>query len=344
MSPVPASVLTFNSPPSAMMGLRVMSRILARLAALFVLLAVTVWLVWIPSAKESGYMFVQAWGGQGVAPGQFNDPTGIAVTGDEVFVSDARNARIQVFDFDGRFKRQFGSKGDAPGQLGRPMNLSIAADEIYVADYWNDRVQVFGLDGTPRRAIGRAGDGQGDFNAPGGVAVAPGGDLFVVDFYNQRVQHLRADGSFVKQWGETGQIGIRAGQFNYPTDVALASDGTLYVADGYGDRVQAFSRDGNFVRKWGGPFASNIFGPFNGWFATVTGIAVDTDGSVFVADFYNNRIQKFAADGTFLTAFGEQGSGAGQFNKAIAVAVAGDGTVFVADHGNHRVQKWQEVD
>jgi hypothetical protein len=43
-------------------------------------------------------------------------------------------------------------------------------------------------------------------------------------------------------------------------------------------------------------------------------------------------------------AFGEQGLGAGQFNKAIAVAVAGDGMVFVADHGNHRVQKWQEMD
>jgi len=73
----------------------------------------------------------------------------------------------------------------------------------------------------------------------------------------------------------------------------------------------------------------------------VTGIAVDTHGSVFVADFYNNRIQKFAADGTFLTAFGGQGSGAGQFNKAVAVAIARDGTVFAVDYANNRVQKWR---
>lgn len=311
-------------------------------AALFLVgLFITGWLLWMPSAKEPGYVFVAAWGGPGSAPGQFNDPTGIAVTDTEVFVSDARNARIQVFNLDGRFKRQFGAKGDGPGQLGRPMNLIIEGDELSVADYWNDRIQVFGLDGVPRRVIGRAGSGPGEFNAPGGVAVAPNGDLFVADFYNQRIQHLRADGSFIKQWGNSGEAGVCAGEFNYPTDVALSRDGTLYVADGYNDRIQVFSNSGRFLRKWGGPFAVNIFGPFNGWFATVTGIAVDDRGSVFVADFYNNRIQKFAPDGTFLTAFGERGNGPGQFDHAIAVAVARDGTVFVADYVNNRIQKWR---
>ena len=95
------------------------------------------------------------------------------------------------------------------------------------------------------------------------------------------------------------------------------------------------------MRKWGGPFALNIFGPFNGWFATVTGITLDGQGNVFVADFYNNRVQKFAPDGTFLTTFGEQGQGPGQFEKAIAVAVAGDGTVFVVDFANNRIERWQ---
>jgi hypothetical protein len=60
-----------------------------------------------------------------------------------------------------------------------------------------------------------------------------------------------------------------------------------------------------------------------------------------VADFYNHRIQKFAPDGTFLTAFGEQGTGRGQFNHAIAVSVAKDGTVFVVDFGNNRIQRWR---
>lgn len=85
----------------------------------------------------------------------------------------------------------------------------------------------------------------------------------------------------------------------------------------------------------------NIFGPFNGWFATVTSIAVDKEGNVFVADFYNHRIQKFTSDGTFLAAFGKEGTGPGEFQYPLAVTVADDGTVFVTDFGNNRVQKWQ---
>lgn len=65
-----------------------------------------------------------------------------------------------------------------------------------------------------------------------------------------------------------------------------------------------------------------IPGSFSGWFKVVTNIAIGPKGDIFAADFYNNRIQKFRADGTFLTSFGRKGSGPGQLDHAIAVAVA----------------------
>ncbi len=286
---------------------RTVFRIVGGLVGAVAVLLVAGWLAFIPSPKEPGYEFVAAWGGKGAGPGRFRDPTGIAVAGAEVFVADARNGRIQVFDFDGNFRRQFGKPGTALGDLKRPMNLRIANGELYVAEYWNDRIQVFGLDGTARRIIGGSGSAPGRFNAPGGVAVAANGDLFVADFYNQRIQQLRPDGTIVRQLGRTGEVGIWAGEFNYPTDVAIGRDGTVFVADGYNDRSQEFGADGTYLRRWGGPFGLNIFGPFNGWFATVTSVAVDKDGNLFVADFYNHRVQKFAPDGTFLTSFGGRG-------------------------------------
>jgi sugar lactone lactonase YvrE len=237
---------------------------------------------WFPSVKEPPYKLVNTWGGKGEATGQFNEPTGVAVSKSEVFVSDSRNARIQVFDFDGNFQRLFGQAlgepGDEPNdgkaQLGRPMNLTVANDKLYVADYFNDVIQVYSLQGEFLRAIGKPGVGPGAFNAPGGVAVASNGDIFIADFYNQRIQQLDANGAFIRQWGTPGETGVWASEFNYPTDVAIAADGTLYIADGYNDRVQALNSSGEFSHKWGGPLAMNIFGSFNGWFATVTGISV----------------------------------------------------------------------
>ena len=314
-------------------------KVLGAFAAAGAVLVVLGWLAFVPRTAGPGYAFVATWGSAGDGPGQFSDPTGIVVAGDEVFVSDSRNGRIQVFGLDGAFRRAFGATPG--GGLGRPMNLTVAGAELYVADYWNDTVEVFALDGAHRRSIGGKGDGPGELRSPGGVAVARNGDLVVADFYNQRLQRLRADGGFVRQWGETGEYSIGAGGFGYPTDVAFGPDGSLYVADGYNDRVQAFAPDGSFSHKWGGPFATNIWGPFNGWFATVTSIAVDAEGNILVADFYNHRVQKFTPDGAFLSAFGGKGDGPGEFNFVSAAAPAPDGSIYVADFANNRIQLWR---
>ena len=292
--------------------------------------------------QEPPYSLNLAWGEKGSGPGQFDDPTGIAVTDTEVFVSDARNGRIQVFDRSGQFQRTFGTPGDGVGELGRPMNLTIHDDKLYVPEYMNDRIQVFSLAGEPLRIIGGPGKGPGQFNAPGGVAVADNGDLFVADFYNHRVQHLNADGAFVKQWGTTGETGKGAGEFTYPTDVALGKDGALYVADGYGNRIQVFDTGGEFLRKWGGPLGLGLYGPFKGWFTTVTSIAVGPGGTVFVADFYNDRVQKFTADGSFLTAFSMPAKGAG--HSAMGVALDADGAVWTANFSGNRVEKWRPTE
>jgi hypothetical protein len=67
---------------------------------------------------------------------------------------------------------------------------------------------------------------------------------------------------------------------------------------------------------------------------------VDGSGNVYVADGYNDRIQKFTADGTYLTQWGSRGNTDGQFDWPSGIEVDGSGNVFVADYGNHRIQKF----
>ena len=309
-----------------------MKKILLSMVAVLVLAVLAGWLAFVPGAKEPGYRFISGWGEKGTGPGQFNDPTGIAIAGDEVFVADSRNGRIQVFDLKGKFLRQF-------GKLARPMNLTIAKGELYVPEYFSDTISVFSLAGKLQRRLGKP----GLFNAPGGVGVTGSGMLYVADFYNHRIVRLKPDGTVAGQLGRTGKPGAGAGEFSYPTGVTIGADGAVIVADGYNDRIQVFSPDGRFKTKWGGPFAHNIYGPFNGWFATVTSVATDAAGNIFAADFYNHRIQKFRMDGTFLAAFGRKGSGKGRFFHPIAMAIAGNGDAYVADFGNNRIQIWRKI-
>jgi len=89
-----------------------------------------------------------------------------------------------------------------------------------------------------------------------------------------------------------------------------------------------------YAGQWGslGVGSGAFFQPF--------GIALDRAGHVYVADTFNHRVQKFAADGTFIAAFGSQGGGDGQFRYPMGIAVDSAGHVWVTDSNNHRVQKF----
>ena len=72
-------------------------------------------------------------------------------------------------------------------------------------------------------------------------------------------------------------------------------------------------------------------------------MAVDLDGNIFVADFFNHRILKFTPEGDFILALGEHGTGPGQFDRPTDVAVDVEGNLYVVDFGNHRIQKSEVV-
>ncbi len=81
-------------------------------------------------------------------------------------------------------------------------------------------------------------------------------------------------------------------------------------------------------------------GKDNGQLVAPKGLAVANDGSLFVADTNNHRIEKFDANGTFVMAIGAQGTAQGQFQEPWDVAVGQDGSIYVADTWNHRIQKF----
>lgn len=110
---------------------------------------------------DSNGSMVQTWGEPGAEPGQFDfylhdyAVGHLAIHGNDVYVADARNNRIQQFTLDGAFVRQWGSSGSEDGQFDEPSGILVDRDgRVLVADYGNDRVQVFDADGTFLESLG----------------------------------------------------------------------------------------------------------------------------------------------------------------------------------------------
>lgn len=286
------------------------------------------------------YELVSVWGREGPGPAEFRGPIGVAVDDlGHVYVSDSGNDRIQKFTEDGKFITGWGGSGKGLGELRRPMHIALGPNgNLYVAEYLNDRIQIFAPDGTPLGAITEDTiTANGELDAPGGVALTPDGEEFwIADFYHHRVAVYSRQGQYLREIGKSGRV--LHGRLHYPTDVAFGPDGTAYVADAYNHRIQRFARDGRLLDLWGGPFGTGIPGPWRGWFHVATGMAVDSEGDVYVADFYNHRVQKFGPSGEFIAEWGAEGEEPGHFDRPTDVAIGPDGRVYVVDFGNNRVQ------
>jgi hypothetical protein len=92
-----------------------------------------------------------------------------------------------------------------------------------------------------------------------------------------------------------------------------------------------------YAAEWGTP------GSAPGELSLPSGIDTDSLDNVYVADFSNDRIQKFSADGELLATWGTTGSGNGQFIQPFDVAVDGSGNIYVADRANSRIQKFDST-
>jgi tripartite motif-containing protein 71 len=306
--------------------------------------------------------FITKWGSEGTGNGQFNHPNGIAVdSSGNVFVADTYNYQIQKFDANGNFITKWGSSGTGNGQFDYPIGIAVdSSGYVFVADTWNHRIQKFDANGNFITKWGSEGTGNGQLKSPEGIAVDSSGNVYVADTRNDRIQKFDANGNFITKWGSSG---TGNGQFDYPHGIAVDSSGYIFIADTGNNRIQKFDANGNFITKWGSEGTGN--GQFKDPEGTISimtpkgitadssgnpeGITADSSGNVYVADTWNHRIQKFDANGKFITKWGSKGTGNGQFYSPCGVAVDSNGYVYVTDVGgavtvlNDRIQKFDSM-
>jgi hypothetical protein len=284
-------------------------------------------LVFLTAAQASApaFQYIHSFGagnGRQSGPGQLATPEGVAVqraTGD-VLVADNMNDRIQEFAPTGKFIRAFGTQGSKTGQFNSPIGLGVNhAGDIYVADNVNARVQEFSSTFKFIRRFGTFSTGPGD------LAVAPNGDVYVVD--GATIRHYQGNGKYVGSFGGTGG---GKGQFHSTIDgLAVGPKGQVWAGDYSGGRVEDFSPTGTYIRSVAYKGNTAVLGPL--------GVGV-TSSAIFVSDNGNGRVIELYLNGTLERTFGV--SGKGRLDSTASLALDCRGNVYVSDLDVGRVREY----
>jgi RHS repeat-associated protein len=182
-----------------------------------------------------------------------------------------------------------------------------------------------------KSAFGSVGSGNGQLKEPMGVAKDAGGNLWVSDSSNNRIEEFSSTGTYIAKYGSEG---TGNGQLKRPSGIAVnQSNGNVYVADQNNNRIEEFNFKGEYVIAFGS------WGEENGKFKSPAGVSLDSSGNVWVTDYSNNRVQEFSSTGTFIKTFGTKGTGNGQFEGPTGLAFVGE-SVYVTDCKNNRVEKF----
>jgi len=323
------------------------------------------------------YVFYSSWGGDGK---QIVEPADVAIGDDgKVYIANTNLNRITMIDPDGFIFNEIGGAGNGDGSFSSISSVAVnTAGEIYVADTWNHRIQKFDASGNHLLTWGGNGSEVGRLNYPAGLALDIDGNVYVADSGNHRIQKFTADGIFLRALGSQGSYN---NQFYSPRDIAINSNGEIYVADTFNGRIQRFTAnwehiltiqikdstygetilnpfgitidqdnqlivttpykihiltsDGALIREWGN------FGGRAGEFYNASGIDVDDQGIIYVADQSNDRIQKFDVNGNFINIIGVKQKTSGYFNMPNGITIIND-YIYVADGGINRIQKFNQ--
>ena len=306
-----------------------------------------------------------------------NFPTGVAVDGaGNIYIADADNNLIRKVSTGGTIQTVAGNgvagnsgAGDGGPATSAPLNAphAIAVDStgnLYITA--NVRVRKVTPDGTINTFagngnIGVSGDGgpatSAALNFPDGLAVDAIGDVFIADTSNARVRKVGLDGTITTVAGTSlanfsGDGGsATTASLSDPSGVAVDGAGNLYIADFFNNRIRKVSPlgiittvAGNGVAGASGDGGSAVSASLN----APEGVAVDSTGNIYIADFDNDLVRKVNSAGiittlvgTGVTGFSGDGGQAtrSQLNSPADVVLDAAGNLYIADSGNNRIRK-----
>ncbi len=244
-----------------------------------------------------------------------------------VFVADPVAKAVHVFDFiRSKYSRVEGT-GSHPVI---PVALAVdASNNLYVTDRSSRTVLIYDSAGKFTGYLGRLKGGESYFESPAGIAIdRTTGHIYVSDTLRHMIIIMDNRGQLISQIGKRGG-GDEPGEFKLPGQVAV-SGGELFVLDAGNSRIQILDTAGHFRR------AINLT-----WADNRTGLAVDSQGNIYVSDPGLDQIQVYDHEGQSLYIFDPETIKDADFGHPLGMWVDAGYCLYVVDSQNHRVGLFQ---
>jgi hypothetical protein len=295
---------------------------------------------------------------------RFSSPGSVGVdSAGNVYVGENGNHDIRKITSSGVVTTLVAIGIPSGGAAFLPAGVAVdSAGNLYVTDSGNNMILKITSGGGVTTLAGSAHftgsvDGTGSaawFKDPTGIAVDSAGNVYVADTGNNTIRKITGGGLVTTLAGLAGSLGSadgtgNAARFNAPWGVAVDSAGNLYVADRYNDTIRKITSSG-VVTTLAGVVGRALTGDGPGsaaGFSSPGGIAVDSAGNLYVADYGNSTIRKITSGGVVTTLAGSAGvtgsadgtGSAARFKNPSGVAVDSAGNVYVADTWNNTIRK-----
>jgi sugar lactone lactonase YvrE len=283
---------------------------------------------------------------------RFADPFGLAFGADKnLYVTDGETGKLWQIKADGT-ARAIVENLETPSAIAPAPDGSLVVAETgahVIRRVHPESGQTEIVAGTAGRAGYADGSGaQALFNGPIGVAVGNDGSIFVADTYNDRIRAIDTNGNVRTLAGgsEQGFADALTGEqarFDTPCGIAVTLDGALLVADTGNHRLRRVEQNGSVRTIAGTGEAMVSDGISDASFNEPTGIAVASDGTIYVADARGSALRLCASGVAPQVSTLAGGKGAGfqdgalagaRLNRPTGIALAPDGTILFADSGN----------
>lgn len=226
---------------------------------------------------------------------------------------------------------------------------------MFIADSNNHRIRKITPEGNVSTLAGKepgSKNGNGtnaSFYSPAGIALDSSGNIFVADSNNHSIRKITPGGDVSRIAGSDPGFSDGKGQqakFYNPMGVALDKTGNIFVSDSSNNRVRKITPDGTVTTLAGSgePGDSDGSGTSVSFYKPL-GLAIDNNGTIFIADTNNNRIRKLEPNGKVTTIAGsdsgnKDGNGTNAFfYKPAGITVDNSGNIYVTDIGNQSVKK-----